>query len=402
MKKLFSRCLVMMVLLGSLANTASAESSRQSVFGDLSLSSSFYEPMYSMYLKDVYEGEHTNDALLIYPQKNVTRGDAAYMLYHLLGLTYVDGKDFNDVPKSSEYYDAIETIAALRVIDGFTDGTFRPRDSLTRGQMSKIIAKAFEYQINANALIPYTDVTAAFKPYVHALSAQGITKGISATKFVPNRFITRQEMAAFMHRAYKKVPGSAYNELEVMNAVNESTRKVRILAIQGLEAHFPNQQPNDLKLDMAALTVEPFLTQTLTSYTNSCYNCDGASVQEEFNFELPYTIKDVSNTSIIMDVVVPTNGINSGYRGVIELTRVGDVWKIKSLLKRSFENAPLKMTIDEATDYLTFALPKYWNQKVNTIKHTGKHPVTGDPLFLVNGNTTYFFDLDTGYLDRFN
>jgi hypothetical protein len=401
MKKLFSSSVIVMVIFSMMASSVFAGSSRKSIFYDLSLSSQFYEPMYSMYLKEIFDVEHKNDTNLSHPEKNVTRGDAAYMLYHLLGLTYVNGKDFSDVPKSNDYYDEIETtLAASGVIDGFTDGTFRPNDSLTRGQMAKIIASAFEYQIQANPSIPYTDVTKGFKSYVHAISKQGVTKGVTATKFAPNRFITRQEMAAFMYRAYKKVPGSAYNEFEVMNVLNEANRKVRIVTTQGLEKHFPNLQSSDISDDMKAITVEPYLSKSLKNYTGiPCYACDVDINLQDIDFGLPFTIKQVSNTSIIVNAIAHQSYFYSGYRGTIELVRMGAEWKTKSFTKISLEEEPLNLSIEQATDYLTYAIPEYWDNEVKSIKYSGKDPVTGDALFLVNGKTTYTINLDNGLTD---
>ena len=400
MKKFSSSVIVLLLMLSLMVPNVSAESSRQSVFGDLSLSSQFYEAMYSLYLKEIYEVEYTNDAAFIHPLKNVTRGDAAFMLYHLLGLTYVDGKDFKDVPKTDEYFDAIETLASMGVIDGFTDGTFRPLDSLTRGQMAKIIASAFEFQIDANASIPYKDVTAAFTPFVHALSKEGITKGVTATTFAPNRFISRQEMAAFMNRAYKKVPGSAYNEFEVLNTVNEATRKVRIVTTQGLEKNFPNMSSSDISNDLKAITVEPYTTWAIENYKAiSCYACDVDINIRDFDFGFDYSIKQLTDSTIIVDAIAPETYFYEGYRGTIELVKVGDVWKTKSLNKISFDVAPLNLSIEDATDYLTFAIPVYWNEEVNSIQYTGKS-VNGAAEFLVNGKTKYYFNLNTGSTDR--
>lgn len=401
MKKFRSRVIVLMLMFSLIASSVSAASSRQSVFGDLSLSSQFYEAMYSLYLKEIYEVEYTNDAALVHPLKNVTRGDAAYMLYHLLGLTYVDGKDFKDVPKTNDYFDAIETLASMGVIDGFTDGTFRPLDSLTRGQMAKIIASAFEFQIEANAPIPYKDVTAAFKPFVHALAKEGITKGVTATTFAPNRFISRQEMAAFMNRAYKKVPGSAYNEFEVLNTVNEATRKVRVVTTQGLEKNFPKLVASDISDDLKAITVEPYTSWAIENYKGiSCYACDVDIKLRDFDFGLDYSIKEVSDSTIIVDAIAPETYFYAGYRGTIELVRVGDNWKTKSLIKTFFDVAPLNLTIEKATDYLTYAIPVYWNEEVSSIQYTGKS-VNGAAEFLVNGKTKYYINLKTGATDRY-
>jgi len=400
MKKICSILLIGTLLFTGMTSSVMSASNRQSVFSDLNMSSQFYEPIYSMYLKEIYEAEYTDDSALIHPQKNVTRGDAAYMLYHLLGMTVEDGRDFSDINESDHYYDAIETLSARGVIDGFSDGTFRPLDTLTRGQMSKIISSAFKYQIEVNPTIPYTDVTKAFRPFVHALSREGITKGVTATIYGPDRFITRQEMAAFLHRAYQKVPGSEYNDFEAMNAINEATRKARIVAIQGLEKNYPKQQITDIKEDMSALAVEPYLSQTLTNYKNSCYFCDGANVQMDFDFGLKYKLKSLTNTSIIVETAVPSNTINGGHHATIQLVRVGGLWKIKSVDTKSFDLAPLNLSIEDAIDYLSFAIPVYWNEEVKSIKAIGKDPVSGEEQFLVNDNSLYWFNLDTGELNK--
>lgn len=400
MKKICSIMLIGTLVFASMTSNVFAASNRKSVFSDFSISSQFYEPTYSMYLKEIYEADYSNDSALIHPKKNVTRGDVAYMLYHLLGLTYEDGRVFSDMNTSDHYYEAIETLAARGVIDGFKDGTFRPMDSLTRGQMSKIISTAFDYQIKINPTIPYTDVTEAFKPFVHALSEQGITKGVTATKFAPNRFITRQEMAAFLHRAYNKVPGSEYNDFEVMNTINEATRKTRMVAVQGLESNFPNQKITDIREDMSAITVNPYLTKALTYYQDSCYYCDGANVQSDYDFRLKYSVKTLTNTSIIVESVVPSNAVNDGYQATIELVRIGEVWKIKSVLTKSFEDEPLDLSIEQAINYLNFAIPEYWNEEVQSIKYIGKHSVSGEEQFLINGQSLYWFNLSTGELNK--
>lgn len=207
-------------------------------------------------------------------------------------------------------------------------------------------------------------------------------------------------MAAFLHRAYVKVPGSDYNDREMKNTINEATRKARMVAVQGLKTNFPNQKITDIREDMSAIAVEPYLSQALTNYENSCYYCDGANVQSDFDFELKYELRALSNTSIMVESVVPTTIINGGYQAIIELDRIGDVWKIKSMVTNSFDDAPLKLSIEQAKDYLSFAIPEYWNEDVKTIQHTGKHPVTGNEKFLVNGKSLYLFNLDTGELNK--
>ncbi|MDX1807872.1 MAG: S-layer homology domain-containing protein [Paenisporosarcina sp.] len=382
-------------------SSVSAASSRTTVFTDLALHNRFYESVYSLYLKEVMEGTEHADGVAIEPLKSVTRADAAYMLYHLLGYTYEEGTNFPDVLNNHVAYDAIQTMSAKGVLDGFLDGSFKPNQLLTRAEMSKVIASAFDYQINAESSIPYTDVSKTFKPYVHALYSNGITSGVTATQYASNREISRQEMAAFMDRAYKKVPGSQYNELEVLNAVNEALRKARVITSQGLVKNFPKLQASNVSDDFKEVAVDPFYSWALNNYSSlPCAACDVDIKIRDFDYGLGFTVIQSTNDSIIVNAVAPESYFSNGYRGTIELIRVGDKWKIKSLNKVAFEESPLNLTLDEAKDYLTYALSIYWQQEVNSIKHIGKDSYSDGELFLVNGNTTYSFDLNNGALHQ--
>jgi hypothetical protein len=49
---------------------------------------------------------------------------------------------FSDVPPGSTYYDTVTCLVCRGVINGYPDGTFRPGDYVTRGQLSKIAVNA--------------------------------------------------------------------------------------------------------------------------------------------------------------------------------------------------------------------------------------------------------------------
>ncbi|MGI8588490.1 MAG: S-layer homology domain-containing protein, partial [Chloroflexia bacterium] len=46
---------------------------------------------------------------------------------------------FTDVPRGSTFYTVIETAHCHGVVDGYSDGTFRPYNNATRGQIAKIV-----------------------------------------------------------------------------------------------------------------------------------------------------------------------------------------------------------------------------------------------------------------------
>jgi hypothetical protein len=49
---------------------------------------------------------------------------------------------FSDVPAGSTFYPYIETAVCHQVLSGYNDGTFRPNNSATRGQIAKIVSNA--------------------------------------------------------------------------------------------------------------------------------------------------------------------------------------------------------------------------------------------------------------------
>ena len=95
----------------------------------------------------------------------------------------------------------------------------------------------------------------------------------------------------------------------------------------------------------------------------------------------------------------PSSLIKKGYHAVIVISGNGYVWKIKSKHTRTFESNPMNMTIEQSIDYLSFAIPVYWNQEVQTIQQTGGQSSSGDAKFLVNGSIIYEFNLNTGQLN---
>lgn len=93
------------------------------------------------------------------------------------------------------------------IINGYSDGTFRPKELVTRGQMAAFIVRAFKLQNEKT--IHFKDVSSqsAAYPYVRKLVFSGITKGYSDGTFRPYATLTRTETAFFLARAlgYSKV-----------------------------------------------------------------------------------------------------------------------------------------------------------------------------------------------------
>ncbi|MCA0971121.1 S-layer homology domain-containing protein [Halobacillus litoralis] len=108
---------------------------------------------------------------------------------------------FNDVPEDHWAAQYIYPLAEIGVINGVTDMTFEPDESVTRGQFVAFIARALDLETDMDN--PFTDVSSTFEDEVAAAYAAGITTGVTETQFHPSMEITREQMAAMAIRAYE-------------------------------------------------------------------------------------------------------------------------------------------------------------------------------------------------------
>jgi hypothetical protein len=85
---------------------------------------------------------------------------------------------FSDVLPGSTFYDFIMCLACQGILNGYSDGTFRPGNIVTRGQLSKIVSNAAGFNENVGAQ-QYEDVPlgSTFFDYVWRLSNRGIISG---------------------------------------------------------------------------------------------------------------------------------------------------------------------------------------------------------------------------------
>jgi hypothetical protein len=85
---------------------------------------------------------------------------------------------FSDVPLGSTFYSFVRCLACRSIIGGYSDGTFRPNNNVTRGQLSKIVSNAANFT-DAPGSQAYQDVppSSTFYAFVQRLSSRGIIGG---------------------------------------------------------------------------------------------------------------------------------------------------------------------------------------------------------------------------------
>ena len=110
---------------------------------------------------------------------------------------------FSDVPSTSSYHIQIETLALLGIIDGYSDGTFRPNATVTRQQFAKMVVLAMRISVSEADQSAFRDVKKSgdgeLYPdnYVAAAAREGIATGYSSPSgplFKPDATITMAQL----------------------------------------------------------------------------------------------------------------------------------------------------------------------------------------------------------------
>jgi len=132
-------------------------------------------------------------------------------------------KSLSDI-KDTKYEDAVNTLIELKIVDGYSDDTFKPDKDVTRAEMAKLIIMALNDEATATALAgttKFSDVasTSWASGYVNAASQMELIKGYKDGTYKPNNSISYAEAATMLLRALnytKELEGKSY-PLDYMN-----------------------------------------------------------------------------------------------------------------------------------------------------------------------------------------
>lgn len=112
-------------------------------------------------------------------------------------------KTFKDVPKSHMYYDIIQEMVKDGIINGYEDGTFKPNQMISRQHAAVLVSRA----TNLKETVPYKafkDIPTNHTYYeqIKELQMAGIFEADSNGRFNPTKEMTRGEMAKALAIAF--------------------------------------------------------------------------------------------------------------------------------------------------------------------------------------------------------
>lgn len=123
----------------------------------------------------------------------------------------------------SIYKSEIEKLVEDGIINGYEDGTFRPKSNITRAEFAKVLALSLKLESPSQDVTQFEDVKGMWhEEYVGLVFQQGLMIGKSDTSFSPNSNITREELAVILVRAFDMVNIAEQADIEPIFSDQES------------------------------------------------------------------------------------------------------------------------------------------------------------------------------------
>lgn len=199
---------VLQVTMKRKGNSVYAIVQKDVQFNDLTNSNPFIDSILALANRNVISGYADGS---FKADQVVTRAEFATMLNRALGIlpSQQSARSFKDVKAGAWYETQVNAAVDAGLINGFTDGTFRPTQEITHQEMIVMLANA----LNNNGTIPENikpgtttvpqNVAVWAKPYYVIAFEHGLLPIDSTFKFQTNKKTERQESAFLLYQLMK-------------------------------------------------------------------------------------------------------------------------------------------------------------------------------------------------------
>ena len=144
------------------------------------------------------------------PENYITRAEIATIFFRMLtddsrANVWSQSNSFSDVSSSDWFNNAVSTLENAGVISGYSDNTFRPNEFITRAELVKI-AVSF-YGTTAGKDTHFSDTSAHWaNAFIEAAREMGFVDGYTDGTFRPDDYVTRAEAMKIINRTLDRVP----------------------------------------------------------------------------------------------------------------------------------------------------------------------------------------------------
>jgi len=136
-----------------------------------------------------------------------------------------EAKTFKDVPANNWAYRSVQNMIDKGIVSGYSDGTFRPTEKLTREQFAKMLALTLDLDLVAVKEPTFSDIKANSwsLPYIETVKdyLQGYSFSIGKPFYDPGAIVTRQDVAVALVKGMKLKTDSANAEAIIRKSVSD-------------------------------------------------------------------------------------------------------------------------------------------------------------------------------------
>lgn len=140
-----------------------------------------------------------------HPEEACTREQFVVMLWRMLGKPEVNEKaGFSDIEESRPTYKALQWAVAEGIIKGYEDGTFKPEEPLQRQHVCIMIFRTEGKPKTSDIDNPFSDISenaGAYKAVIWGYENK-VIQGYTDGTFKPEDYCQRQQVAIFLYRYY--------------------------------------------------------------------------------------------------------------------------------------------------------------------------------------------------------
>lgn len=172
-----------------------------SIFTDVTSNYWAYHEIMDLYGQNIIKGYP--ELKLFYPEKSITRYQAASMMVKALNLPLSNEESvFVDVTSNHPGIKEIMAVYEAGIFKG-SDGAFLPNEPMKRRHMAMVLQRAFNLNQGTEKPVSFSDVDPMLEGYdaINLISQYGIAKGNEAGQFMPENPTKRSHFSAFVYRA---------------------------------------------------------------------------------------------------------------------------------------------------------------------------------------------------------
>lgn len=158
------------------------------------------------------------------PGNTITRAEFVTLMNNAKGFWSEGSINFSDVKNGSWFYSAVARAVAAGYVKGYSDGSFKPNNTITRAEAAVMIANTAKLSANEAGAYRFTDIgsiPAWARGSVGAVVAAGYMTGYPDGSFDANASISRAEAVSSLNRM---LGGTAYQPTQPTTPTTDTTK----------------------------------------------------------------------------------------------------------------------------------------------------------------------------------